>query len=118
MDAGWAGACRGPAPPLCEHSWLLLSEDVAISARDHSLGLGAGFGPWMESVDGGPAGSRGEARGGAPVGEGSRMQGSVRSPESASAKPRSVSLSSGNISTPAEEGRAAVEAEKIGRAHV
>lgn len=52
------GSCRGPSP-----AWLplLLSEEVAISARDHSLGLGAGFGSWMESLDGGPAGSRREA---------------------------------------------------------
>lgn len=33
---------------MCEESLdpLLLSEDVAISARDHSLGLGGGFGSW------------------------------------------------------------------------
>lgn len=50
------------------------------------------------------------------MGEGWGMQGSVRSPESDSARPRSVSLSSRNINThesPAEEGRrAAVEGEK------
>lgn len=62
MDVGWAGTCCCPAPPLCEESLdpLLLSDDVAISARDHNLGLGAGFGPWMAlqestcSLDSGP----------------------------------------------------------------
>lgn len=56
MDVGWVGGCRCPSPPLCEDAWLplVLSEDVAISARDHSLGLGAGIGSWMESLDGSP----------------------------------------------------------------
>lgn len=100
MDVGWTGACCCPDPPPCEESLdpVLLSEEVAISARDHSLGLGAGFGSrtgLQESLC-----SLGlDVRSGSetlsvPSGAGPGMWGGLTSPESlqsGSVKPRSPS---------------------------
>lgn len=46
MCRGRAGLWENRVRPASVHP-LFLSDDVAISASDHSLGLGAMFGPWV-----------------------------------------------------------------------
>lgn len=107
MGAGWAGICC-PAPKEESLDPLLLSDEVAISARDHSLGLGAGTAlvesSPERSLDAGvtvrsgsePLSSSGAVWGGAPLELGPGMWGiilqSLESLTSGSGTSRSESL--------------------------